>query len=553
MIADHRLHYRFHSWCGIVLGVMLYLLCFSGTVAVYKDELVAWSNPPLQGDEESGRPAYDEIFGALAAGLPANDPPRRLTVPRGAYGAYELRSAGGARVLRDAKGVSIPERDIRLAEFFVNLHTRIFLGHEGRWVVGLAGFGFLASLLTGLLVHRRLLMSPLKPRASFRQHLIVWHKLAGVFGGPASLMLAVTGMWLGLYVLIIPAGGHLRSLYVDEEKPDGTRMTATASAPAPTGESHELLLNDLVAQTVARIPGFELVFIDLTPGKSHTPGTVSVRGDLPWSIIQRHRVGITFDASDGTIMSVHAPHQMRWYQRLHDAMMPLHVGDWGGPSIKLVYFLFGSVASWLCLSGLCAWADRRSRQAGWMGGPSYWPWHIMIGIAGTGSACIVLVPVLTKLGIVHEPESHFMQMWVATGIGYLVLASLWMPRPVPEASLSKHIVPTFRTLPWNTIALVTHALMVTAWGYAQYTAARSGHDSALQGLAACWLLTGFGCLIAGAVGLSYPRLGKALGLLSTSILATTATTTMVPLVPLLSLMVLFASRHDGLVQRKLES
>jgi len=505
MKANHQLHYRLHSWCGIVLGGMLYLLCFSGTVAVYKDELVQWCNPSLPAGDSSSALSYNERFAKLKTQLPEDDLPRRLTLPSGAYGVHELRSAGGIRVVAGAQGEPVAERNVQLADFFVNLHTRIFLAHEGRWLIGVAGFGLLGSLLSGLLTHRRLLSNPLRQKPSSRQRLVSWHKLMGVAGLPAYLIFALTGIWLGLYGVIIPASGYLQNRFAGSRQTSVETVATESSTQWQVGPE-DRSLDGLLAHTSSLIPGFEPVFIDWAPQKKNEPATVAVRGNLPGSLIQRHRVGVTYHAEQGTVLAVHAPGFLLWQQRLHDSMMPLHVGDWGGQLIKLIYFTFGSLSTVLCFSGLWAWADRRSRQAAWASGPANWPRHIVIGVVGTGSLCIVLVPLLVRLGVTGDLQSHFLWMWFAAAIGYLCLSRI----AGRSSSFQKTAaVPSLRqwsqSLPKGTVAFFIHAIVTTGWGYTQYLTSRAANDASLQELASWWMLTGLTCLLATVVGCFYAR------------------------------------------------
>ena len=36
-----------HSWAGIVTGLLLFIVCFSGAVVVFKNEIDLWANPSL--------------------------------------------------------------------------------------------------------------------------------------------------------------------------------------------------------------------------------------------------------------------------------------------------------------------------------------------------------------------------------------------------------------------------------------------------------------------------------------------------------------------------
>jgi len=508
MKFSHQIHYRLHSWSGAVLGIMLYMLCFSGTVAVYKDELVRWCNPPARAAESATPLSLNQLYVALSDHLPEGDQPRRLTFPAGAYGVYELRSLEGFRVVADRSGNIVPERSTGLADFLVNLHTRIFFGHEGRWLIGVAAFGFLASLVTGLMAHRKLLSNPLGNHTTVRQKVVSWHKVIGVFGLPGYFVFAVTGLWLGLYGLIIPAADYM----LDRFGTDKDQVAIRYEVSSPEDQS----IDSLLAHTAGLIDGFEPVFIDWPPQKGGKTPTVDVRGNLAGSLIQRHRVGATYNRETGEAIDVHAPGYLTWQQRLHDSMMPLHFGDWGGQLVKLLYFVLGAATTILCFTGLWVWADRRTRQAGWIGGPSNWTWHWVIGIAGVGSVLILMMPLLARWGMTDNFETRFLQFWLVGVVAYLSAAYLreWFTK-VSVAEAPNVNRQSLKKIPRGTWVFLFHGLAVIALGYAQYLTSREAKDMTMQGLASWHILVGLACVAATWVNCFYHRMGWAARVVAT--------------------------------------
>jgi uncharacterized iron-regulated membrane protein len=39
--------FALHSWAGIVTGLLMFIVCFSGAVVVFKHEIDLWANPSL--------------------------------------------------------------------------------------------------------------------------------------------------------------------------------------------------------------------------------------------------------------------------------------------------------------------------------------------------------------------------------------------------------------------------------------------------------------------------------------------------------------------------
>ncbi len=418
-----RRHYQLHTWCGIALGLLLFLLCVSGALAVYKDELNRWSEVRVQAQTERCDLDADAVFARFSqmADVKAL---RRITLPEHEHGHYLFRLQDGSRLAIDRCGRTVSAGNSLLADFFVNLHTRLFMGHEGRWLIGVAGFAMLASLLSGILFYKKILREMFTQRwfRSVRLALSDAHKTLAVWGLPFYLVIALTGVWLGLYGLIIPAYEfvqHQRGVAVAEQ----THAPSAANGGATT-------LNALLARAQATVPGLQPVFIDLHRPKKQ-PVVVQVRGDLPGELVQRHRAGADFDFANGALLATLDPREYDAAGRLHDMMMPLHFGDWGGSLLKAIYALLGLAAAALMLSGLSLWAERRTRHAGLFGAPAGWPARMVAGLGGGGALAMLALPLAALLhvqwpplaGVEREPaDALFTCFLVVWGLGAAALA-----------------------------------------------------------------------------------------------------------------------------------
>lgn len=400
-------HYRLHTWCGIVLGLFLFLLCFSGALAVYKDDLSRWSERTAASRSGDCRIGVDAAFSSLRERAGSAEI-RRLSLPEGGEGYYLLRLKDGSRIALDRCGEETSAGAALLADFFVNLHTRLFFGHEGRWLVGAAGLGMLASLVSGLLFYRKLWRAFFTQRwsRSLRLALSDLHKTVAVWALPFHLLITLTGIWLGLYGLIIPAAQFIRApeAPATEMRMEGRRP----ASPSPAQESPPAL-GALLERAQTAVPGLQPLFVDFKEG------IIEVRGNLPGHLVQRHRAGVDFEGGSGAPLMVHDPRRQALPGRLHDMMMPLHFGDWGGDVLKAVYLLLGIAGAALALSGVAVWAEKRVRHAGLFGGPALWPGRLLAGVGGGGAVAVLAMPLVAKVDAVAGFEGdlgiYFALLW----------------------------------------------------------------------------------------------------------------------------------------------
>lgn len=399
-------HYMLHTWCGIVLGLFLFLLCFSGALAVYKDDLSQWSERTAASRSGDCRIGVDAAFSSLRERAGSAEI-RRLSLPQGGNGYYLLRLKDGSRIALDRCGEETSAGAALLADFFVNLHTRLFFGHEGRWLVGVAGLGMLASLVSGLLFYPKLWRAFFTQRwsRSLRLALSDLHKTVAVWALPFHLLITLTGIWLGLYGLIIPAAQFIRA---PEAPPVKMKTAGRPAAPPPARETPPAL-GALLERAQTAVPGLQPLFVDFKEGM------VEVRGNLPGHLVQRHRAGVDFEGGSGAPLMVHDPRRQALPGRLHDMMMPLHFGDWGGDMLKAVYLLLGIAGAALALSGVAVWAEKRVRHAGLFGGPALWPGRLLAGVGGGGAVAVLAMPLVAKVDAVAGFEGdlgiYFALLW----------------------------------------------------------------------------------------------------------------------------------------------
>lgn len=262
--------HRLHVWCGAGSGLLILLLCLSGSLAVFRLEISQWVSGGLSAPANCTL-AADAVLATLRTRL--QEAPdsggllRRLSLPELTGGYWELRLANGERAQADLCGHALQGPRSQAADFLVNLHTRLLMGKAGRWIVGLFGVLMLLSLVSGVLLHRKVLRQLFTLRAGKSPRLVRsdGHKLLGTWLLPFLLLTAFSGAWLGLATL------------VSAPEIKGVKAAATPAYTTPTGL--EQMLDDARQQ----LPGLVPVFIDFFPDRGH----VSVRGNLPGHLVQR--------------------------------------------------------------------------------------------------------------------------------------------------------------------------------------------------------------------------------------------------------------------------
>lgn len=347
-----------HSWAGIVTGLLMFIVCFSGAVAVFKNEIDLWANPSLAQLPRSAQPApLDVVLGQLQARYPGATV-ETIALPDAVNPSYfafvrERGAPASTRTkvaLRSDTGAVVGPVDSQLGQYLRMLHVFLFFGP--RWIVGFLGVAMLVLIGTGIVIHRKILAELFTQRwgRSFRVVMSDLHKSAGIWGLGFHILIAATGAWMGLAPLFEQGYRYVMT-------PTG-RAEAKAARPAPPAPPMQSL--DAMYATAQRaVPALEARYVSLR--RWTTAGAdVSFTGNLRGHLASTARVDI--DAVTGVPKKVHDPRTQGSWSMVNGLMEPLHFGDFGGLALKWLYFVLGMTPAFLSISGTLIWLDARRQR-----------------------------------------------------------------------------------------------------------------------------------------------------------------------------------------------
>ncbi len=339
-----------HKWAGLVLGLFLFVICLSGTVLVFREELEAAGNPAMRVAPQAQRASWDQVlaaagpkcFGFVIPGDPA------MAITAYTPGGSKLIDPYTARVTgtRPSDGWLTLLRQI---------HIRLAApSWEGRLAVGVFGLALLISAVTGLVIYWPFMrgvfaqgLSWWQLRAGLRFGLADGHKLVGISSVAFILLIALTGAGLGFETLLRywpETGRHLH--------PSPSARTVAQDRPRISAEQAR-------AAALATIPGLTPTSLLMPSPKS---GHYTVYGNAPGHFTRHAASFVLVGAYDGAIVQVHDASAAGPSTKVYDAMEPLHFGTWGssgGTWLRALYTLLGLAATLLPMSGLLLWRVSR--------------------------------------------------------------------------------------------------------------------------------------------------------------------------------------------------
>lgn len=358
--VTRRALFRAHSWIGVFAGLLLFVICWSGTFAVVSNEIDWVLNPDIRAGSGGDKASWSEIERAVKSAF-----------PDGEISGFEApRTAGFAAQV----GVDLPDQQylrvyvdphtgevngatsyFNVQRFFRSFHMNLFAGAVGGYVVFILSLFLLASVALPFFFYKRWWRGFLKLETN-RGARVFWsdvHKLGGLWSLWFALIIALTGVW---YLVEALRGD------IGDGKLAWTGTGAFAVNILPPLESSDRLaempLDDLVARARAVRPDLQIRSMWREAGYFYVDGQAG-------HLLARDRANkLYLDPHTGKVAyDQRADDQPAWW-RLSDTADPLHFGDFAGLASKLVWFAFGLVVSALALTGAWLHAQRLARDAG---------------------------------------------------------------------------------------------------------------------------------------------------------------------------------------------
>lgn len=503
-MSAQRKAYAVHSWTGLLTGWLLFVICLTGTLVVYKFPLKALSNPEMarvEGRDNLGPDGALAAFDrAMAQQGETGFRARVVAFPQDIYSIHQYsvvaEKPGGKEQrywIHPETGTVRPELQSDFADFVQRLHAGLFMGGKGRWIVGALGVTMFVSIVAGLIFHWRQIRRDLFHLRLGSHRRKAWadlHKFGSVWGLPFHIIIALTGAWLGLESLIGIRASSANPIEIQGEGP---------GKPLPIAE---------ILRRAGEIrPDFRPSHINMT-NRGVAGSTIRVQGDLPgYRLVQRGQTMLVFDADSGHHLQTIDRTEQGAGRRVLAMMRPLHYGYFAPPVGEILYLLLGFVCTAVTASGMFIWAERERRKrhpkdplanigieranAGVMGG-------LLIALVATallhGMARLPLTaPLFAPLGGMHFLGSQDLlsgrviagELWLFLGLW--LAAGLMLARMVPLTAWRIALILTgagsLLLVPLTLAPLAGTELTLSA------LAAGPGYGLICAGIALCALLT----------------------------------------------------------------
>jgi len=378
-----RAWFRLHSFTGVITGLLLFVICWSGSFATLAHEIDWLVTPELRVDRRGQWASWGEWLAAVEQAYPQARL-RWITAPlyslAVAQAVVDLPAQDHVRIHIDPYGARVQGLTgfFNVQRFFRDFHRRLFYPNPwGLYVVTAFNVAMLVSLVAALGFYRRwwsrfLHFRPGRGRALWSE----LHKTAGLWSLWFVLVIGLTSVWY----LFEGLRGHVGDgivAYAGTASFARHRIPGPASSPA----APPLPLDALIERVRERRPG--LAIRTVSPRFSHD-GALYVDGQAGHLLVRDRANQVHLDTRTGAVLYSQSAGALPLYWRWVDSADPLHFGDFAGLVSKLIWFVAGLVLCGLILTGTYLHARRLAH--GRSGERHRWP--------GTAAALLVSLAVL---------------------------------------------------------------------------------------------------------------------------------------------------------------
>ena len=366
-----------HTWAGLTLGWLLFLMFLTGTAGYFDTEIDRWMQPELphaQTDLEATDTAR-----VLLARLEKEAPEAErwfLQLPTGRNQPYPEVFWQGASVdagasaasdslqLNGKTGETFQARDTGGGQLLYQMHWRLhYLSRtQADVIVGFATLFMLVALISGVIIHKKIFKDffTFRPGKGQRSWLDA-HNVLSVLALPFHLMITYSGlvfMAFSYMPLVVVAhygiDGDARSQFIaDVFEPPG--LVEAANEPASL-----VPLTDLIARAERQWGDGRVRSIDIRhPGDRNARIILSENTEQS---VASTAGRLVFNGVNGELLHT-VPSASSTARGARNLFIGLHEGLFAGPVLRGLYFFSGLLGTGMIATGLLLWAVKRRQRA----------------------------------------------------------------------------------------------------------------------------------------------------------------------------------------------
>lgn len=346
-----------HKWLGLALSLWLLLVTITGTILLYKNDLLVLTYPQL---EQSKQATQQEAIDIIQSGLMSPDS-RYVFVPTDLHPWVEAIEVSGDRAYYSTEGELLVQR-LKYGDWiswFVEFHHHLLLDGVGEELQGIFGLLTILILITGLIKwwpkgkwqKRDLGITFSRPgKKRWGQTLWQSHRTLGVVLLIPIVILVFTGTAM-IYSQAFNSG--LNSVF-----PQHHRQPVDY---APIIEKQNQVAQNLPSDWTTRLQQVSTVLPDLRPVMIYV-NSDKLRMKQPEEWHPNGRSYVSFHPNTSQISEITNYRDQTLGTKISQTFYALHIAEVGGLMYFSIAVISGIALVWITVSGFWFWLWCRAKQ-----------------------------------------------------------------------------------------------------------------------------------------------------------------------------------------------
>jgi uncharacterized iron-regulated membrane protein len=482
-----------HTWFGLVLGFVLMVVFFFGSLSVYDREIDRWALPATR-FEAQPMPSFDKVLAPAFRGITKPDaddleaarsrvdgplPDQLPLMDWSAYtthrdpvlrmfASFSLPNAHdpddhihGGITIDPRTGQVLPDDHLKIgSDFFYPMHYGLHLHWMGLgyWIVGLAAMVMLAALVSGVVMHRKIFreLFTFRPRKHTQRSALDLHNLTGVVALPFHFMFALSGLIIFASIYFPVSDTVMKPQAKAHEQAEAAALGLPfkpAGVAAPLA-SVDAMVAEAQRRWAARDMAGEVGFLFVNhPGDANAYVSLYRAGTDRVTLTGE---GIHFKGTTGEVIREDAPEH--WSERINDFVTGLHLQHFRHWLLRVLYFV-GGLAGCVCIAtGFVFFVEKRKRQHAKQGSSgSRWVDALAVGTVTGMLIAAAAMLVVNRLLPEDLPDRGLWEeraFWTAWLIAFVHAA--WRTAPVLQARMA----PAWAEQCWAVAGLAVAAVLL---------------------------------------------------------------------------------------------
>jgi len=374
--------FQIHSWIGIKLSILFFIVCFSGTLATLSNEMDWLFYPGMRATGNGERVSYNQLVEEVQKAYPDGSI-SYWVMPKEPYLndiVYVNKQGQRHYVFVDAQtGEVAGDTTVTFQRFFRDFHYYLFMPFYqiGYFMVLVFAFFLAISLVTALMFYKKWWKKLFELKSGNGKLMLFrsLHRLVGLWSVPFAILFSLTGIW---YFVERTNLGKVSEI----ANPIPPKLeNEPLDSSDPVAFSYQLDYDKAAQVAQESITGLQIRGIVPT---NEVSKPIYFRGTSHVPLVRNRANRVYLDPISYEPVMVQKAEEIPTVMYLNDIADPLHFGNWGGLTTKILWFFAGLSLSSLVLTGIWIALKRQVKKTSIkpMGSWKYINWGLALVVIG---------------------------------------------------------------------------------------------------------------------------------------------------------------------------